>query len=68
MKLAADFIVGWHDDQGHTAPYTPQERWENQAGYSPATISAEIAGLVCAAAIARQNGDPASATTLPTDR
>ncbi len=61
VKLAADFIVGWHDDQGHTAPYTPQERWENQAGYSPATISAEIAGLVCAAAIARQNGDPASA-------
>ena len=68
VKLAADFIVGWHDDQGHTAPYTPQERWENQAGYSPATISAEIAGLVCAAAIARQNGDPASADALPTDR
>ncbi len=61
VKLAADFIVGWHDDQGHTAPYTPQERWENQAGYSPATIAAEIAGLVCAASIARQNGDTASA-------
>ncbi|MBV8998962.1 MAG: hypothetical protein JO304_07875 [Solirubrobacterales bacterium] len=62
VKLAADFIVGFHDDQGHTAPYTPQERWENQAGYSPATIAAEIAGLVCAASIARQNGDTASAT------
>ncbi len=61
VKLAADFIVGWHDDQGHTAPYTPQERWENQAGYSPATIAAEIAGLVCAADIARHNGDGASA-------
>jgi glucoamylase len=61
VKLAADFIVGFHDNQGHTAPYTPQERWENQAGYSPATIAAEIAGLVCAASIAQQNGDTASA-------
>jgi glucoamylase len=61
VKLAADFIVGFHDAQGHTAPFTPQERWENQAGYSPATIASEIAGLVCAAAIAQQNGDAASA-------
>jgi glucoamylase len=61
VKLAADFILGFHDDQGHTAPYTPQERWENQAGYSPATIATEIAGLVCAAAIAEQNGDSADA-------
>jgi glucoamylase len=61
VKRAADFIIGWHDDQGHSAPYTPQERWENQSGYSPATISAEIAGLVCAADIARRNGDSADA-------
>jgi glucoamylase len=43
-------------------PATPQERWENQSGWSPATIAAEIAGLVCAADIARANGDVASAT------
>ncbi len=61
VKQAADFIVGWHDDQGHTAPYTPEERWENQAGYSPATIASEIAGLVCAADIAKRNGDTADA-------
>jgi glucoamylase len=42
-------------------PATPQERWENQGGYSPATIAAEIAGLVCAADIARRAGDRASA-------
>ena len=30
-----------------------QERWENQSGWSPATIAREIAGLVCAADIAR---------------
>jgi glucoamylase len=61
VKRSADFIVGFDDGQGHTAPYTPQERWENQAGYSPASIAAEIAGLVCAAQIARHNGDTASA-------
>jgi glucoamylase len=61
VKRAADFIVGWHDSQGHAAPYTPQERWENQAGYSPATIATEIAGLICAADIAAANGDAADA-------
>jgi glucoamylase len=43
-------------------PQTPQERWENQGGYSPATIASEIAGLVTAADLARANGDGASAT------
>ena len=50
VRAAADFIV----EQG---PVSEQERWENQEGYSPATIAAEIAGLVCAADIARRNGD-----------
>src|SRR3954464_13555296 len=40
---------------------TSQERWENAEGYSPATIAAEIAGLVCAAAIADRNGAAADA-------
>src|SRR5215210_2941599 len=56
IKKAADFIVNFPD-----APFTPQERWENQSGYSPGTVAAEIAGLVCAADIARRNGDAASA-------
>ena len=54
VKRAADFIVA-------NGPQTPQERWENQGGWSPATIAAEIAGLVCAADLARRSGDPASA-------
>jgi glucoamylase len=54
VKPAADFVVA-------NGPVTPQERWENQEGYSPATIAAEIAGLVAAADIARRNGDEASA-------
>src|SRR6185295_18604005 len=37
------------------------ERWEEQGGFSPSTISAEIAGLVAAAIIADRNGDHASA-------
>src|SRR5918999_71412 len=54
VKKAADYIVA-------NGPDTPQERWENQGGWSPATIAAEIAGLVCAADIAKTNGDQASA-------
>jgi glucoamylase len=56
IKKAADFIVNFPN-----APFSPQERWENQSGYSPGTIASEIAGLVCAADIARRNGDAASA-------
>lgn len=55
LKKAADFIV-------NNGPATPQERWEEESGYSPSTIAAEIAGLVCAADIARKNGDTASAS------
>src|SRR5215207_7776196 len=36
---------------------TTQERWENATGYSPASIGAEIAGLICAAEIAQANGE-----------
>lgn len=53
VKRAADFIV-------KNGPFTPQERWEERPGYSPSTIAAEIAGLVCAADIAKRNGDEAS--------
>jgi len=50
IKPAADFII-------NHGPRTGQDRWEEKSGYSPATIAAEIAGLVCAARIARLNGD-----------
>jgi glucoamylase len=35
------------------APITHQERWEENAGYSPSTLAAVIAGLICAAEMAR---------------
>jgi glucoamylase len=56
IKPAADFIV-------RKGPATDQDRWEEKRGYSPATIAAEIAGLVCAASIARINHETGSATT-----
>jgi glucoamylase len=62
VKRAADFLLAFEQDGNH-APWSPQDRWENQSGYSPATIASEIAGLVCAAEIAKANGDMASATT-----
>ena len=62
VKRAADFLAGFADPTtGLAAPFSPQDRWENQSGYSPNTIAAEISGLVCAADLARRNGDPASA-------
>jgi glucoamylase len=54
IKPTADYIV-------KTGPKTQQERWEEKPGYSPSTIAAEIAGLVCAAEIAQKNGDQQSA-------
>ena len=54
VKRAADYVV-------RTGPRSQQERWENQAGWSPATIAAQIAGLVCAVDLARRNGDAAAA-------
>jgi glucoamylase len=48
VRPAAEFVIAH-------GPATQQERWEEVSGYSPSTIAAEIAGLVCAAEIARQN-------------
>jgi glucoamylase len=50
VKPAADFIA-------KTGPITKQERWNEAGGYSPATLAAEIAALVCAADLATQAGD-----------
>ena len=54
IKAAANFLISH-------GPSAGPERWEEQSGYSPSTIAAEIAGLVAAGAIAKQHGDAASA-------
>jgi glucoamylase len=54
IKPAANFVISHGPSYG-------VERWEEQTGYSPSTIAAEISGLVAAAQIAIANGDTASA-------
>ncbi len=46
VERAAAFLVRY-------APLTQQERWEENAGYSPSTLAAVISGLICAADLAR---------------
>src|SRR6201992_1000754 len=40
------------------APVTQQERWEENAGYSPSTLAAVISALVCAADILKARSSP----------
>lgn len=67
LKPAADFLANggkakldWNEIE-LTPPYTQQERWEEQGGYSPSTIAAIISGLVTAADIAKACGDNSNA-------
>ena len=50
VRPAADFLVAH-------GPSFGVERWEEQSGFSPSTIAAEIAGLTAASAIAARHGD-----------
>lgn len=67
IKSAADFLVDGGEinlDWNHTKitpPKTQQERWEEQAGYSPSTTAAIISGLVTAAEFAKLSGDNTNA-------
>jgi glucoamylase len=54
VRPAADFLVAHGPSDGN-------ERWEEQTGYSPSTIAAEIAGLTAASVIAAAHGDHARA-------
>ena len=54
IRSAADFLVA-------RGPSFGSERWEEQSGYSPSTIAAEIAGLTAASVIAADHGDTARA-------
>ena len=62
VRKAAEFLVAFRDEEtGRRAPYSPQERWENQSGYSPNSIAAQISGLVVAADMAQERGKQALA-------
>ena len=47
---AAEYLI-------RQGPATQQERWEENSGYSPSTLAACIAALICAACIVREHGD-----------
>src|SRR5262249_56601768 len=50
VRRAAAYIVS-------NGPVTPEDRWEEDAGYSPFTLAVEIAGLLAAADFADQAGE-----------
>jgi glucoamylase len=57
VKAAAAFLI-------REGPVTQQERWEEAAGYSPSTLAATIAALICAADFARARGESRAATFM----
>jgi glucoamylase len=57
VRKAAGYLV-------RNGPVTQQDRWEEDEGYSPFTLAAEIAGLLAAAEIAEQVGEKDSAEFL----
>ena len=50
VRPAIDFVIAH-------GPAFGVERWEEQSGYSPSTIAAEVAGLVAGASLADANSD-----------
>ncbi len=57
VRRAAGYLV-------REGPATPQERWEEASGYSPSTLAACIAALICAASFARERSQQATAQYL----
>ncbi len=57
IRRAAGFLV-------RSGPVSPQDRWEEDAGYSPFTLAAEIAALLVAAEDADVHGETVMATYL----
>jgi glucoamylase len=57
VRAAAGFIVA-------NGPVTAQDRWEEDAGYSPFTVAAQVAALIVAAGMAEAVAEPATAELL----
>ena len=57
VRSAASFIV-------RNGPVTQQDRWEEDGGYSPFTLAAEISALLAAAEIAELTGHRDAGSTL----
>jgi glucoamylase len=57
VLAAAAFLI-------NKGPVTPQERWEENSGYSPSTLASNITALVCASNLAHGRGDTTTAQFL----
>ena len=57
LRQAAGFLLT-------NGPVTPQDRWEEDPGYSPFTLAVEIAALLAAADLADLQGDQPAAKLL----
>lgn len=57
VRQAAAYLV-------RNGPVSPQDRWEEDPGYSPFTVAAEIAALLAAADLAEQHHEPSIAAYL----
>jgi glucoamylase len=57
VRNAAGYLV-------RNGPVSPQDRWEEDPGYSPFTVAAEVAGLLAAADLADLNHEAAIAKYL----
>lgn len=57
VKRAAAYLIEY-------GPATQQERWEEAGGFSPSTLAAQIAALLCAAQFAREQDEEAAARYL----
>ncbi|WP_435129704.1 glucodextranase DOMON-like domain-containing protein [Halobaculum sp. D14] len=57
LSFGYDDVARSADYVAANGPESGQERWEEESGYSPSTIAAEIAGLACAAALADDEGE-----------
>ena len=57
VRKAASYIL-------RNGPVTQQDRWEEDAGYSPFTLAAEISALLAAADIAELTGHGEASSTL----
>jgi glucoamylase len=57
VRRAAGFLA-------RNGPVSPQDRWENEGGYSPFTLAVAIAALLFAADQAERNGEPQVARYL----
>lgn len=54
VRAAAAYVM-------RNGPITQQDRWEEDAGFSPFTLAVEVAGLLAAADLAEIHGAPADA-------